>query len=143
MQCWGLISVLVLLSPAGANPTTLAVAIAVPVGVCVLAFGVLLLWCLRRRRRRLQSGPPVVPPSKARTPAAAPAAAGDLEEGRGGLVDVQPGGQQDQVIAALATQKKWAARFWLQDASIPIDAQPPTMTVSALFKEACNHQCSL
>ncbi len=103
-----------LFAPAGANPATLAVAIAVPVGVCVLAFGVLLLWCLRRRRRRLQTAPPLVSPSKARSPAAAPAAAGDLEEGRGGLADLQPGGQQDQVTATLS---------WLQDAFIPVDEQ--------------------
>jgi len=72
--------VALLLSLAGISSGALAAAIAVPVGVALLAGGLLLLCCLRRRRRRRLQQRGVTPVGD--KDAAALALMGDVEAGQ-------------------------------------------------------------
>lgn len=86
---------------AGLDPTTLAVAIAVPVGVCLLAAGLLGLWCWRRKRKHRHQRQRASAAVKGPLP---PATARDLETGHNGVLDAQRSRQLDQVGSQAATQ---------------------------------------
>lgn len=91
----------------GLSPSTLAVAVAVPVGVALLA-GCLVAACCLKRRRRLEQQPQHDLGPIGKVAAASPAAAyvcADIESGHAGYDDVQMNNGRDQVSIG-----GWAAR---------------------------------